>query len=240
MADSATLATPRASVFEDFIDIFYAPSSVFARRRDASPWPAILIVSGLFIIASYISFSLLAPVMDAEMQRQLALAAAKGQSVPPEQLATMEKVGRWGMLGSLVMFAPMTILVLGIVAWVVGKVLGAEQPLRASFLVVALSLMPRVLETLLSALQSFFLDVTTLPSIYAASLTPARFLGPDASEGMLALLLRFGPFLLWSYALIAIGLAVTGRISGQKAAIGAAVIWLLGTLAQVAPAMLRG
>jgi hypothetical protein len=117
---------------------------------------------------------------------------------------------------------------------------GAQQPLRAAFLVLAFSFMPRVVESILGALQAFVLDVNALPSMYAAGLTPARFAGPDTSEAVLALLSRFGPFLLWSYVLIAIGLRVTGRVSGGKAAAVAAAIWLLGTLALVVPSLLRG
>src|SRR5688500_7351713 len=35
----------KAGVWEDFIDIFYAPSSVFARRANASVWPPLLVVT---------------------------------------------------------------------------------------------------------------------------------------------------------------------------------------------------
>ena len=237
MAETTTMAAPRASFAEDFIDIFYAPSSVFARRRDASPWPAILVVTGLFIVATYIAYSLLGPVFDAEIQRRMAQAAGGASA---EQMATVQKMGRiTGMIGAA-FAAPIGIAVLGLVLWVGGKIVGAEQPLRAAFMVIAFSFMPRVIESILGALQAFVLDVNAMPSMYAAGLTPARFAGPDTSEAMLALLSRFGPFLLWSYVLIAIGLRVTGRVSGAKAAAVAFCIWFLGTLAMVVPTLLRG
>jgi hypothetical protein len=240
MADTTTVAAPRASLAEDFIDIFYAPSSVFERRRTSSPWPAILVVSALFIVASYISFTLLGPVIDAEMQRQMARAAADNPSIPAEQMATMQKFGRISMMVGFAFFAPLAVLLLGLALWVVGKVVGAQQTLAAAFLVIAYSFMPRVLEAILGALQAFVLDVNTLPSMFSASLTPARFADPETSQAVLALLSRLGPFVIWSYVLIAIGLRITGRVSGQKAAIAAVVLWVVATLAQVVPAMLRG
>lgn len=240
MAESTATTAPRASVAEDLVDIFYTPSTVFERRRQSSPWPQILIVSGLFIVAAYISFSLLGPVFDAEIQRQMARATAANPSLNAEQMSAAQSFGRISMLVGIALAAPISILVVGLLLWLIGKLFGAEQPLRASFLVVALSFMPRVLETLLGALQSFVVDVNAIPSIYAASLTPARFAGPETSEAMLMLLSRFGPFLIWAYVILAIGLAVTGRISQGKAAAAAAVVWVLGTLAQVLPAMMRG
>lgn len=240
MAHPTATVAPRASVAEDLVDVFYAPSSVFERRRESSPWPQILIVSVLFAVAAYISFALLGPVVDAEVQRQMARAAAANPGMDPAQMAGAQGFTRVMMLVGAALGAPIAIVVVGLVLWMVGKFFGAEQPLRASFLVVALSFMPRVLETLLGALQSFVVDVNAMPSIHAASLTPARFAGPETSEATLLLLSRFGPFLIWAYVILAIGLAVTGRISKGKAAAAAAIVWLLGTLAQVLPTMMRG
>jgi len=240
MADPVATTAPRASVAEDLVDVFYAPSAVFERRRQSSPWPQIIIVSVLFATAAYISLSPLAPVVDAELQRQMARATAANANLTAEQMATAQSFGRVSMLAGSVLGAPIAILVVGLVLWMVGKLFGAEQPLRASFLVVALSFMPRILETLLGALQAFVVDVNAIPSIWAASLTPARFAGADTPESMVMLLSRFGPFLIWAYGILAIGLAVTGRISKGKAAAAAAIVWVLGTLAQVLPAMMRG
>lgn len=237
MAESTATTAPRASVAEDLVDVFYAPSTVFERRRQSSPWPQILIVSVLFAVAVYISFSLLGPVIDAEVQRQMARAAATNPGLDPAQMSGAQGFTRVMMLVAAAFSAPIAIVAVGLVLWLIGKLFGAEQPLRASFLVVALSFMPRVVESLLGALQAFVVDVNSLSSIYAASLTPARFAGPGTSEAMLLLLTRFGPFLLWAYAILAIGLAVTGRISKGKAAAAAAIVWALGTLVQVLPAM---
>jgi ABC-type transport system involved in cytochrome c biogenesis permease component len=51
---------------------------------------------------------------------------------------------------------------------------------------------------------------------------------------MVALASRVDVFTIWITVLLAIGLAVVGRIPRQQAAIAAAIVWLLGAL----PAML--
>ena len=216
-------ATPRASFVEDFIDIFYAPSAVFERRRTASPWPAILVVTGLMMVASYIFFTLLGPAFERDMLRAVG-------GAPAEQRAAVLGFARWSTIFGAVVAVPVSVLVLGFVLWLAGKLFDAEQPLRAAFLVVAFSWMPRVLESILAALQAFVMDVNTLPSLAATSLSPARLVDTVEHPALAQVLARFGPFVIWSYVIIAIGLRVTGRIGGAKAAVAAAIVWVVGTV----------
>ena len=227
--EDVTVAPPRASVAEDFIDIFYAPSSVFERRRNASPWPAILIVTGLYVIAAYIMFTLLAPVFDAMMTKQMA-AAAQNPNITPSQMQGMRTFGRIMMMVTAVLAVPLTILVLGIVTWFVARLLDAELALRSAFLIIAFSFLPRIVEQILMALQAFWLDLNTIPTIYPVTLSAARFLPSDASQLSLGLLSRIDPFIIWSYVLIGIGLHVLGRISRGKAAVGTIVLFLLASV----------
>jgi hypothetical protein len=82
------------------------------------------------------------------------------------------------------------------------------------------------------------MDPASLNGQYRVSLSAARFLDPDvASPVLVGLLSRIDLFTIWVTVLIAIGLAVTGKISRAKAAIAAAVIWLLGALPAFATAL---
>ena len=220
-ATSSAAGAPRASFAEDFVDIFYAPSSVFARRRDASPWPTILVVTGLVMVASYIFFTLLGPAFERDLLRAMT-------DAPAEQRDTVVAFARWSTLFGAVVAVPVSVLVLGLVLWLVGKLFDADQPLRAAFLVVAFGWMPRVLESIVTAVQAFVLDVNTVPSLAATSLSPARFIDTVANPGLAQVLMRVGPFVIWSYVIIAIGLKVTGRIGGAKAAVAAAIVWVVG------------
>lgn len=222
-ASATAPATPRASFVEDFIDVLYAPSAVFARRRTASPWPAILVVTGLMMVASYIFFTLLGPAFERDMLRAVG-------DAPAEQRAAVLGFARWSTIVGAVVAVPVSVLVLGLVLWLVGKLFDADQPLRAAFLVVAFSWMPRVLESILASLQAFMVDVNALPSLAATSLSPARLVDAVEHPALAQVLARFGPFVIWSYVIVAIGLRVTGRISGAKAAVAAAIVWVVGAV----------
>lgn len=216
-------AASRASFAEDFVDIFYAPSQVFERRRNASPWPVVLVVTGLVAVSAYIYFNLLGPVLERDILRTL-------ESLPAEQRGTAAAFGRWSTLLAIIFAVPFGTLVLGLVVWLLGKLFDAEQPFRAAMLVVAFSWMPRVVESILGALQAFVMDVNAIPSLAAVSFSPARFMDAAANPALAQLLMRFSPFVIWAYAIIAIGVAVTGRIPRGKAAIVAAIAWVVGTI----------
>lgn len=234
----AEAAPPRASFVEDFIDIFYAPASVFERRRDASPWAALLVVTGLFAILSYVSFRLLGPAIDAEIGRNMAAAMAANPQLTPEAAEKMRGFTRITMMAGLVVGVPIAVLFLGLVLWFVGKLFDATESLRAAFLIITMSWLPRLLETLLGSIQGLFLDPSAMTSVAAVSLTPARFVdAATASPVLLILLQRVGPFVIWSYVIVAIGLAVLGRIPRGRAALASIILWALASLPAVLGAL---
>lgn len=229
-------ATPeKASLLDDFMDIFYAPSSVFARRENASFWVPLLIVSVLLGLAFFANRDLMEPIMEAEMQRSM---AASGQQLTPEQ---MEAARRFTTgIGSVTafLFPPIAILMIGVVVWGVGKFFDARQTLNAALVVAAFSYVPRVVEGIVNRVQGLVVDPSTLDHRYSLSIGPGRFLDPDtASPVLLGLVGRLDVFTLWVTVLIAIGLAVTGKISRGKAAIAAAIVWLIGALPTIAGAL---
>ena len=60
---AATATTERAAVWEDFIDIFYAPSKVFARRAMGSVWTPLLVVTLAMSALIYVNSGVLEPMM---------------------------------------------------------------------------------------------------------------------------------------------------------------------------------
>src|SRR3954468_11777228 len=90
----ATAATNDASVMDDIIEIFYAPSRVFARRRDNPKfWAAFFILAVLFAIGTWVMMRALAPVLDAQMARQMEATMRKNPGVTADQLETGRKIG---------------------------------------------------------------------------------------------------------------------------------------------------
>jgi hypothetical protein len=114
---------------------------------------------------------------------------------------------------------------------VCGKFVDAKQTLGQATMVSAFAFMPRVVEALVVAVQGLVLDPSTFDGRWRVSLGVGRFFDPDTtSPALLAFLGRMDVFTIWVTVLLAIGLAVTGRISRGRAAIAAAVVWLLGAL----------
>ena len=224
----------KSSLLDDFMDIFYAPSAVFARREKSSFWIPLLIVAlltGLIFVANR---DLMQPIMEAEMSRAM---AKQGTQMTEAQMQAMQRVT--GVIGtvSAIVFAPIAIMFVGLITWVVGKFFDSQQTLNAALVVASFSYVPKIVEGVLMRVQGTLLDTSSFTSPFSYSLGAGRFLDPDTTSPiLLALLGRLDVFTIWVTTLLVIGLAVTGKISRSKAAIAGVVIWLLGALPQLARA----
>jgi hypothetical protein len=226
--DVPVAAQPNASRWEDFIDIFYAPSSVFARRAASGFLLPMLVVTVLSGALYVMNSGVWSEVMDAEMTRAM---ARQSQQLTAEQMQkvrgfseTMAKVGAF-------VFVPIGIFLTGLMLWVCGKFVEAKLTIRQATMVAAFAFMPRVLEGLVVAVQGLLLAPGSFNGRWKVSLGIGRFLDPDAtSPALLALVGRLDLFTIWVTVLLAIGLAVTGNVSRGRAAIAAAIVWVLGAL----------
>jgi len=226
LGDAPRAAEPQASRWEDFIDIFYAPSSVFARRATSGfllPMVVVTILTGVLYV---LNSGVWSPVMDAEMSRAL---AKQSNQLTAEQMQTMRGVSEtMAKIGAFV-FVPIGIFLTALMLWVSGKLVEAKQTIRQATMVTAFAFMPRVIEALVVAVQGLLLDPSSFNGRWRVSLGIGRFLDPDAtSPALLALVGRLDVFTIWVTVLLAIGLSVTGNISRSRAAIAAAIVWLLG------------
>jgi len=227
----------KASLLDDFMDIFYAPSAVFARRANSSFWIPLLIVTVLLGVIFLANRDLIDPIMEAEFARGMAKSA---RQLPPDQMAAARKFS--GMFASVGAFIgpPVVMLFLGVVIWLVGKFFDAKQSMNAALVVATFSYVPRVVEGIVNRVQGLIINPDSLNSRYSLSLGLGRFFDPDTTSPLLlGLIGRIDVFTIWVTVLIAIGLAVTGKISRGRAAIAAAIVWLLGALPSLLPA-LRG
>ncbi|HEU4722242.1 MAG TPA: YIP1 family protein [Gemmatimonadaceae bacterium] len=225
--NEAPSADITASRWEDFIDIFYAPSAVFRRRATSGfllPMTVVTVLTGALYIMNSGVWS---QVMDAEMSRAM---ARQSQQISEEQMQgirrfseTMAKVGAF-------VFVPVGIFLTGLMLWVCGKFVDARQTLRQATMVASFAFLPRVVEAVVVAVQGLLLDPGTFDGRWRVSLGVGRFFDPDAtSPALLAFLGRIDVFTIWVTVLLAIGLAVTGNVSRGRAAIAAAIVWVLGS-----------
>jgi hypothetical protein len=227
----------KASLLDDFMDIFYAPAAVFARRQTKSFWVPLLIVSVLFGLVALANRDLMEPIMDAEMTRAMA-AQADGPQLTPEQMeASREMMHKFAPIGAF-LGTPFFMLGLGIVVWLVGKFFDSQASLNAALVVTSFAWVPRVVEGILTRVQGTLMDTGEADSRFAYTLGPGRFLDADTTSPLLlAVIGRLDVITIWVTVLIAIGLAVTGKISRGKAALAAVVIWIIGALPSIAGAL---
>jgi len=223
-----TPPAPMPSFWEDVIEIFVHPVEVLRRRANGSFWAPYLFVVIVIGVIGIATFDSLQPMYEAEMTRQM---AASSQKLTPEQAAAATTFG----LKFAKYIAPVGIaffmIVLGFIIWLVSKIFSAKTTLNQAFVVVAWAYFPRILGTIAVGVQGLFMDPTSLTSVQAVSLSPARFLDPATANPVLFQVLgRFDVTILWETVLLAIGIYVTGKISKNAAIWFGVTMFVLGLL----------
>ena len=222
---------PMPSFWEDAIDIFVSPVGVFSRRENDSFWKPFLFVIVAFSVISIATFDSLQPIFESEFTRRM---AASNQKLTADQAAA----GMGFMLKFAKYLVPFGVtvgmVILGFATWLVSKFFSAKTTVSQAFVVAAWSYFPRILGVIAGGVQGLFMDPSKLTAAQSISLSPARFMDPDASNPLVYQLLgRLDITVLWETVLLAIGIYVTGKIS-KNAAIGfGVVIFLLGSLQAV-------
>jgi hypothetical protein len=241
IAQSAAAPGPAsASRWEDFVDIFYAPSQVFARRANSGFGIPMLVVTLLIGTLAIANSGVMQPIMDAEFSRATAAAIRDNPKLTPEMMEKTRGFGEVVAKYGAFVFIPVGIFFTGLALWMSGKLVDAKEAVSQAIMIAAYSFVPRIVEGVLAGLQGLLLDPATLNGRFKLSLGVGRFLDPDtASPIALALLGRIDLFTIWVTVLLAIGLAVVGRIPRSRAAIAAVLVWILGALPQLMTA-LRG
>ena len=227
----------KASLVEDFIDIFYAPSQVFARRANASFWMPLLIIAIVSAAFAFANRNVFAAIFDAEFARGAAKAMAQNPQITPEAMATMrgvqEKiVGFMGYIGT-----PLFIFVVAIMVWLAAKIVSAKVTYGQAVLITTFAWIPRLVQGLLTTVQMLLLDTANITSMHSFGFSPARFVDRDSMPSIAFNLLgRLDLFTIWLTILIGIGIAVIGNVPRSKGYIAAAIVFVLGTI----PALFSG
>ena len=232
MTDSAPAApTPdKASLAEDFVDIFFSPGAVFARREKSGFFLVMCILTillgGLFLA----NRGVMQGIMDTEFARAMAETAKQNPAMTEQQIAMGRKVADFLTSFGGFIRVPVAILLTGLGAWVTGKLLEARLSYTAATMIATYSFMPRIIEAFTVSAQGFLLDTDALTGRYQLTLGVGRFLDPTMSPGLLGLVGRVDIFTLWVTALLAIGIAVIGKLPREKAILAGVVMWAFGAL----------
>ncbi|HET7322470.1 MAG TPA: Yip1 family protein [Longimicrobiaceae bacterium] len=216
--------SPRVPLWEDFLDIFYAPTKVFERRNGAGFGLVLFLVVVLMAVFYFAMQHVLAGAFQAEMQRGFEAAAAKGNQMTPEQMAAAQKMGStFGLIG-FVIATPIAVFLVGVLLWAFGKMFGSAATLSGAVLIATYAQLPKLLGEIAAVVEGL---VSSPPNLMAASFSPARFLDPETARTMLMLAARFDVFVLWSTVLLAIGLHVIGKVPKAQAYFTAFLVWVV-------------
>ncbi len=233
MTESTTATAPssaQSSFWEDVIDIFFQPSQVFRRREHRSVWPPMLFVALSIGLIFFVTFNTLQPLFDAEFQRNAAQMMAKNPQLTQEAMDKMRAFGENTTRYGIAIVILVTMFIIGVFTWLVGKVVGSKQTFHAALVVAAWSYMPRVVGAVLGGVQGLLMDPANLKSQFSISIGPARFVDPDTVNPLLLQLLgRLDLITIWVTVLLAIGVYVTGRVTKERAVIFGILIWIVGS-----------
>ena len=182
-------------------------------------------------VKGFVTFNTLEPIFDAEFARNTAKAAASNPNVTAEQLEAGKKIGmnvaRYGV-GIIMM---VTMAILGLFTWLLGKVVGSAASLHDGLVIAAWSYFPRSLGAIAGGVQGLVMDPAKLNSQLSITLSPARFMDPATANPLLYQLAgRFDLFTIWVTILLAVGVAVRGKVSKERAALFGFLIWFVGGL----------
>ncbi len=229
MTNAATERTARPGL-GDIAEIFYAPSAVFARRTDGKffvPYLALVVLGTVIYLATK---GLIQPVIDAEIARGMAKAAAKNPAMTPEAQASAMSVAR--TIGSFGVIAVFLIgpFIVGLLAWIGGKIAQVRDIGTVAMMVATFSFFPRLLGSVVGAGLAAMIPENATQTAAAISVSPARFIDVVAHPGLAAVLGRFDLFVLWGIFLIATGVRVAGKATHKQAWGTAIGVWAIPTL----------
>lgn len=232
-------------IWEDFIDIFSSPSAVFERRKDDPnfllPW---LLFAGITAAIVLGGWSILEPVMRADQLRGIEKYIAAHPELPADMVERMRSGNMPGAgIAKFVIpiAAAIVVLLVGVITWLGGKIVGAATSFGQAMMVAAYAYLPKVIDGVVSLVLAIALPDSMLTTAGHLKLGPSMFLDPGHTSLVLtAFVTRLDLFTLWTTVLIAIGLKVTGKLTTQKAAIAAVIIWLIGALVPMLGALKAG
>lgn len=238
-ASPEALESKKSGVFDDFVDIITSPTRVFERRQDGKFGMHLMLLTLICVVLFFVFKNAMEPIMDAEFSRGAAKMMEKNPNLTQDQLASMEKMtGTFAGIGFAFVF-PISVLLVGLALWLMGKVFGGTHNARQSMFVATISQVPTVIGMMLGAVQAMLLPVDKLTSQYSIGFSVARFMDPDTTNaGLLGLLSRIDLIGIWIIVLMGIGLSVIGKIDRPKAWAAAAIAWVVAVLPFIIPQLL--
>ncbi|MEX1181932.1 MAG: Yip1 family protein [Gemmatimonadota bacterium] len=207
------------SRWEDYIDVFFSPSELFARRARDRVAPPLLTL----LLLAFVFYFVLLPANGMIMR------ASVGDN--PQTIEAMNRYGTvMQVVGSIAV--PMTYLVVlasgAALLWLVGRFADIRTDFSRTMLVVTYAGFVYLLAQIAGGISVILHGGVDLDIVRDMSFGVLRFVGDsDMNQALVALLRRFEIFALWQAVLWAIGIRVIYDVSGTRAGVVACVTWAL-------------
>lgn len=229
------------SVWEDLLEVVYAPRAVFERRVNYQAFGLAMVI--LTVASTAIFFatrSTLEPIFDATVKQQVAEVLKQNPQIKEEQVQGMQGWMR-GSIAGVILLSPIALPFLaGLFLWVVGKFFDSSAGLVGTIMIATYSYVTRLLGFVAGGIMALVLPEDQVTTFFSISLSPARFFDPaTTSASMMGALARLDLFLLWQVGIQIVGLKVLGKLSTANAAAIAIIVWMLGMVPLI-PALIKG
>lgn len=224
-----TATTPEKSgLFEDLIEVLYAPARVFERTRVNGVGKYLVATTVILLVIVIATKGLMQPYMDAQTELGFRMQEAKGQPIPENARQAAGAIGGYMLIAGAALTMLIGPLINALLLMLSGKLFGASLSFSRAAVIAALAGVPRLFSWLAIAVQGAMLGETTPRSMADASLGPARFFDPETTApAIVGLLANLDVFRIWQIVLLGIGVSVVARVarsSGYLTAVVAIVI----------------
>ena len=227
----------KASLWEDFVDIFFSPGELFQRRANAGFGLAFLVLA----VVSLVLYYAFPTVNKAVAEAQIAAALSKN----PERAAAMQARGgdpaaTWWLGGIFVPIAMFVfIAVMALVTWLAAKIASVALSFKQSMTLNVWTGYVTIPQTIAFSVLSL-MKVNrgeAVDPIKDRAFGVLRFVDLDTTAAwMVGLLSRLDIFAVWQLVLTAIAVAAMTKTSKGNAYIVAGIVWLVGGLLMMIPA----
>lgn len=236
--DSAPAPQEKASVWEDFLDIFYAPAQVFRRRENGNFWIPLLVVTVLMAVLAYANRNIMRPIFDAEFARNSAAAMRANPQLTQAAMNKMRDLSFGIAQYGAVVTIPIFIVILAFVVWVGVKIFGTKVSWNSALVITSFAMVPRVVQSVVLSVQGLLIDPSNFTSRFSIEIGPGRFIHAAVTSPVLgALMDHLELFTLWGVVLTVIGVAVIGKMSKGKAWAFGVSFWVVTLLPAILGAL---
>ena len=237
------MSTPEATVdrkasrWEDYVDIFFSPGELYARRAHDPVAPAFWTLLVLSLVLYYAFLGANETVIRVSME------TARAQLPQGADAPALDSMVRFATLFGGVMGTVMVaigVFAAALLLWLIGRAVELKATYRQGLVVAVYAGFIYLLMQLASSVLAMVLGDGITNPLSDLSFGLLRFIEPATPPGVVeALLRRSELFLVWQAVVWAIGVRVVMGATRAQAAIVAGATWILFALPGVISAALK-